>query len=110
VTLQQIEDIKRDEIVATDSQAIMYMINKHHYKPPKHAECMHKELLQGIIGILLTRAKADNHNTFINVKSLIGRQGKEVAGRLAGEAIDRTSYDQQVMMGTNGLKNMFWPT
>jgi ribonuclease HI len=93
VTLQQIEDRNTDEIIATDSQASMYMIHKHLYEPQKHAECKHKELLQAMVTILLRRAKAGNHTTFMKVKSHIGIQGNEVADRLAGEATDRSSCD-----------------
>jgi ribonuclease HI len=110
VTLQQIEDSNTDEIIATDSQACMYMIHKHLYEPHKHAECKHKELLQAIVTLLLTRAKTDSHATFMKVKSHIGIQGSEVADRLAGEATDRSSSDQQVTVGNDGLKDMFWLT
>jgi ribonuclease HI len=72
VNLQQMEVTKTDEITATDSQASMYMIHKHLYEPHKHAECKHKDLLQAIVTILLRRAKADNHTTFMKVKSHIG--------------------------------------
>jgi ribonuclease HI len=61
VTLQQIEDRNTDEIIATDSQASMSMIQKHLYEPHKHAECKHKEFLPAIVTILLKQAKADNH-------------------------------------------------
>jgi ribonuclease HI len=40
VTLQQIEDCNTDQIIATDSQACMYMIHKRYkrlYEPHKHA-------------------------------------------------------------------------
>jgi hypothetical protein len=46
----------------------------------------------------------------MKVKSQIGIQGNKVADRLAGEATDRSLCDQQVTMGSDGLKNMFWPT
>jgi ribonuclease HI len=110
--LQQIEHSNTDEIIATDSQTCMHMIHKHLYKAHKHAECKHKELLQAIVTILLRRGKTDSHTTFMKVKSHTGIQGNEVADRLAGEATDRSSCNQQVtvLVGNDGLKDMFWPT
>jgi ribonuclease HI len=110
VTLQQIEYKSFDESIATDSQTSMCMVHKHLYEPHKHAKCKYTELLQAIVTILLRRAKADNHTIFMKVKFHTGIQGNEVADRLAGEATDRSSCDQQVTVGNDGLKDMFWPT
>jgi ribonuclease HI len=57
VTLQQIEGSNTDEIIATDSQACMYMIHNHLYEPHKHAECKHncKELVQAIVTIVAVK-------------------------------------------------------
>jgi hypothetical protein len=73
----------------------MYMIHKHLYEIHKHAD--YKQLLQAIVTILLRRAKADNHTTFINLKSHIGIQGNDLADWLAGEATVRSICDQQVI-------------
>jgi hypothetical protein len=46
----------------------------------------------------------------MKVKSHVGIQENMVADRLAGEATDRSLCDQQVTVGNDGLKNIFWPT
>jgi type III secretory pathway component EscV len=66
VALQQIENRRTNEISATDSQAnCICMVNKPNASTQN---------LQGIIKMLHKTAKADNHTTFMNVKSHIGIQ------------------------------------
>ena len=88
-----------DKVIATESQSSLSMIHKQLYncKPHQHAENEHKEILQGIVALLLHRTKHNSHTTFIEAH--IGIAGSEVADLLAGEATESSFCEQVVSLG-----------
>jgi len=109
VALQQSEIQCSDIMIATDSQASLYMINKQLYEPRKHAECKHKTLLAEIVSLLIRRAQNGYKTTLAKVKCHIGIEGNEEADKLAGEAVTGSRCDQEQPLGYLGLMDMIWP-
>ena len=97
-----------DEILATDSQAIMHLISRELHCPDKNLECKHRKLVQAIVGKLLHRARAGLQTSIVKVKSHIGIEGNERAHKLANQAA-RSPQEEHVITGVTAFEGLFRP-
>ena len=79
--------------IATDTANAMKSINKQPRNPHKHNEHVHKNLLEAIAKLLLSRARRALSTSLFKVKSHIGIHGNELADQIAGGATESWEID-----------------
>ena len=98
-----------DCVIATDSQASMYMIRNQLSAPGKNARSSHGVLLAVTAEVLTSRAKAGHRTRIINIKSHTGVSGNEKADELADAARQPASCQEVVDLGNVAHQEDFWP-
>ena len=98
-----------DCVIATDSQAGMYMIRNQLGAPGKNARSSHSVLLAAIAEELTSRARAGHRTRIIKIKSHTGVSGNEKADELANAARQPANCQEVVELGNVAHQEDFWP-
>ena len=98
-----------DCVIATDSQASMFMVRKQLTAPGKNAYSTHSLLLAAIADELTSRALAGHGTRIIKVKSHTGVYGNEKADGLANAARLPANCAERVDLGNVAHRGQFWP-
>ena len=98
-----------DCVIATDSQASMYMIRNQLTAPGNNAYSAHNLFLAAITDELTSRALAGHGTRIIKVKSHTGVTGNEKADGLANDARLPANCAETVDLGNVAHRGQFWP-
>ena len=102
-------NMEQDGVIATDSKAIMHMINSDIWSTTANVENKHKTLLQHVTDIIMLRASNGVHTKIVKVRSHSGIKGNDAADKLAREAaVDPKETDPIVTIGY-AFDGLFWP-
>ena len=99
----------KNETIATDSKAIMQLVDNGIWSSDNITENKHKTLITAIAQQILDRAKLGLHTAIVKVKSHTGIIGNDEADRLARSAADKPN-ENDAYAGTGGaFDGLFWP-
>ena len=98
-----------DCVIATDSQASMFMVRNQLTAPGKNAYSTHNLLLEAIADELTNRARQGHGTRIIKVKSHTGVSGNEKADGLANAARLAANCAERVDLGNVAHRGQFWP-
>ena len=98
-----------DCVIATDSQASMFMVRNQLTAPGKNAYSAHNLLLAAIAEELTSRAQQGHGTRIIKVKSHTGVIGNEKADGLANAARLPANCTETVDLGNVAHRGQFWP-
>ena len=96
-------------MIATDSQAIMQLVDRDLWSPFANSESKHRILIRAIANKLINRARHGLCTNVAKVKSHIGIQGNEKADELAGWAAEHLNeLTHRVDIG-GAFDGLCWP-
>ena len=98
-----------DCVIATDSQASMFMVRNQLTAPGKNAYSTHNLLLEAIADELTNRARQGHGTRIIKVKSHTGVSGNEKADGLANAARLAANCAERVDLGNVAHRGQFRP-
>ena len=105
-----LDHVQHDDcIIAIDSLASMYVIQKQLNSPAKTALSPHSTLLEMIAAILCYRATSGLRTTIFKVKAHTGISGNKRADTLAKEARDPVLCDTSMIQGSIAHVAHCWP-
>ena len=100
----------RDEVIATDSRAIMWMVNNGIDSLDYGSESKHKALVRAIAERIIIRARMQVRTTVVKVKSHSGIIGNDQADELAHAAAETPMDTDPNVNIPGGFQDCFWPT
>ena len=99
-----------DETIATDSKAIMHLVEKGLWCLDDITEAKHWRLISAIVAQLLARAENGMLTRIVKVKSHVGIRGNEKADELARQAACHPENANAMVALGGAFDGLVWPT